>query len=121
MEEDKLPIADASLFEMEEEIGEESKEDPMEKFRREIRTMLYAFGDVKNPHEATLDLIYSIVVEYITNVAKIGQSLEPRNKLTLQAIHYMTQHDIRKFDRIRELLTMNEEIKKARKDFDTHI
>uniref|UniRef100_A0A914YSH0 Transcription initiation factor TFIID subunit 13 n=2 Tax=Panagrolaimus TaxID=55784 RepID=A0A914YSH0_9BILA len=118
---EKLTLGETSLFELEEEIGEESKEDSFEKFRRELRTMLYAFGDVKNPHEATLDLLYSIMVEYITSVAKIGQSLEPRKKLTLQAIHYMTQRDIRKFDRIRELLTMHEELKKAKKDFENPI
>lgn len=44
---EKLPIADVSLFEMQEEMDEASNEDSTEKFRRELRTMLYAFGDVK--------------------------------------------------------------------------
>uniref|UniRef100_A0A914PB19 Uncharacterized protein n=1 Tax=Panagrolaimus davidi TaxID=227884 RepID=A0A914PB19_9BILA len=111
MEEDKLPIADASLFEMEEEIGEESKEDPMEKFRRELRTMLYAFGDVKNPYEATLDLIYSIVVEYIINVAKIGQSLEPRKKYRITIIR-MYQWQYEQIENLNKRLSLiNQEMK----------
>uniref|UniRef100_A0AC35GHQ0 Transcription initiation factor TFIID subunit 13 n=1 Tax=Panagrolaimus sp. PS1159 TaxID=55785 RepID=A0AC35GHQ0_9BILA len=119
MEGDKEPFSAASLFN--EENVEESKEDPFEKFRCELRAMVFGFGDVKDPHEATLDLIYKMTVEYITNVAKIGQSFDPRNKLSLEAIHYMTKNDPNKFQRVQELLKMKEEIKKVKKDFDTNI
>uniref|UniRef100_A0AC35GYJ4 Transcription initiation factor TFIID subunit 13 n=1 Tax=Panagrolaimus sp. PS1159 TaxID=55785 RepID=A0AC35GYJ4_9BILA len=73
---ENLPIAESSLFE--EEISEESTAESNAKFRRELKAMLFGFGDVKNPIEATVELLNQIIVDYIISVAKCGQSLDPR-------------------------------------------
>lgn len=39
-------------------------------------------------------------------------------KLSLEDIHYLIRRDAKKFGRVKDLLSMSEELKKARKQFD---
>ncbi|KAE9547549.1 hypothetical protein FO519_009239 [Halicephalobus sp. NKZ332] len=114
-------IADEpSLFDVSDEEDESKKsgEDRTQQIRRELKTMLYGFGDVKEPNEETLDTLYEIAIEYIIAVCKKAVSINANKKLSLEDIHFLIRRDDRKFTRVRELLSMSEELKKARKDLD---
>jgi len=106
-------------------------------FRKELRSMLYGFGDdkvgvvllstllspqpnhsIKNPSEQTLDALEQIVIDYIRQVCEKCLQVGKPNRLTLEDIHYLIRRDAKKFARVKELLSMHDELKKARKAFD---
>jgi len=87
-------------------------------FRKELRSMLYGFGDDKNPSEETLDALEQIVIDYIRQVCEKCLQVGKPNRLTLEDIHYLIRRDAKKFARVKELLSMHDELKKARKAFD---
>lgn len=45
---------------------------------------------------------------------KVGR----QDKITLEDIHYLIRRDAKKYARVKDLLSMSEELKKARKQFD---
>uniref|UniRef100_A0A915ENR8 Transcription initiation factor TFIID subunit 13 n=1 Tax=Ditylenchus dipsaci TaxID=166011 RepID=A0A915ENR8_9BILA len=87
-------------------------------FRRELRAMLYGFGDNKSPADNTMDVLEQIVVDYIRQVCQKALAVGKPNKLLLEDIHYLIRRDQKKFSRVKELLSMSEELKKARKAFE---
>uniref|UniRef100_A0A7E4V1G4 Transcription initiation factor TFIID subunit 13 n=1 Tax=Panagrellus redivivus TaxID=6233 RepID=A0A7E4V1G4_PANRE len=121
----KLGMDEPSLFESEEEEETEESgakkpaEDKTQQLRRELKTMLFGFGDVKEPLDETVDALHDIVIDYITSVCKKAVSLNAAKKLTLEDIHFLIRRDVRKYTRVRELLSMSELLKKARKDFES--
>lgn len=78
--------------------------------------MMYGFGDAAVPVQATVDLVEDTLVEYIRDVVfkAMDNSLQ-HGKIALEDILHLVRKDNRKFHRVRELLYMNEELKKARK------
>jgi len=98
--------------------------------------MLYGFGDDKQPYTETVELLEEIVVEYIRNFTlKVRYDsmiiLEPKwatmfqamevgksGKVQLEDVWYLIRRDQKKYSRVKDLLTMNEELRKARKAFD---
>ncbi|KAE8689360.1 Transcription initiation factor TFIID subunit 13 [Hibiscus syriacus] len=63
-------------------------------FQKDLQHMMYGFGDDANPFPETVTLVEDIVVEYITDM------------------------DTPKLNRCTELLSMQEELKQARKAFE---
>uniref|UniRef100_A0A914Y6G2 Transcription initiation factor TFIID subunit 13 n=1 Tax=Panagrolaimus superbus TaxID=310955 RepID=A0A914Y6G2_9BILA len=113
-----------SLFESEDEDETEEKKTPEDKnqqIRRELKNMLYGFGDVKEPMEETIEELYEVVMEFINAVCYKAASLNGHKKVTLDEIHFLIRRDMKKFTRVAELLSMSEELKKARKDFENEI
>ncbi|KHN76302.1 Transcription initiation factor TFIID subunit 13 [Toxocara canis] len=112
---------ESSLFgsdEDEEEKKKENNEDKKFLFRRELRTMIYGFGDDKVPYDRTLELLENIVVDYIGELCQRALHVGKPGKLSLEDIHYLIRRDAKKFGRVKDLLSMSEELKKARKQFD---
>ena len=87
-------------------------------FSKELRCMMYGFGDDQNPYTETVDMLEDIVIEFISDITLRGLEIGRSGKVTVEDIMYLKRRDARKFGRIRELLSMNEELKKARKAFD---
>ncbi|CAD5219162.1 unnamed protein product [Bursaphelenchus okinawaensis] len=103
------------------EDDEEEKKSPEDRkrlFRKELSSMLYGFGDVKETDEATLEALEKIVMDYIEKLCKKALKVGKGNRLGLDDIYYLIRRDRRKFARVRELLSMSEELKKARRAFD---
>uniref|UniRef100_A0AC34RDC9 Transcription initiation factor TFIID subunit 13 n=1 Tax=Panagrolaimus sp. JU765 TaxID=591449 RepID=A0AC34RDC9_9BILA len=113
-------IADEpNLFDVSDEEDESKKsEDKTQQIRRELKSMLYGFGDVKEPNEETVDTLLEIVLDYITSVCQKAQSINVNNKITLDDIHFLIRGDPKKYNRVRELLKMSEELKRAKKDLE---
>ncbi|XP_048134139.1 transcription initiation factor TFIID subunit 13 isoform X1 [Rhodamnia argentea] len=96
-------------------------------FQKELQHMMYGFGDDPNPLPETVALVEDIVVEYVTDFAHKAQDIgSKRGKLSVEdflylvrkIVKYLAQQDAPKLNRCKELLSMQEELKQARKAFD---
>ncbi|KAI3416698.1 uncharacterized protein J3R85_015144 [Psidium guajava] len=88
-------------------------------FQKELQHMMYGFGDDPNPLPETVALVEDIVVEYVTDFAHKAQDLgSKRGKLSVEDFLYLVRKDAPKLNRCKELLSMQEELKQARKAFD---
>ncbi|PON61680.1 Transcription initiation factor [Parasponia andersonii] len=89
-------------------------------FQKELQHMMYGFGDDPNPLPESVALMEDIVVEYITDLVHKAQDIgSKRGKLSVEDFLYLIRKDFPKLNRCTELLSMNEELKQARKAFET--
>ncbi|XP_020175295.1 transcription initiation factor TFIID subunit 13 [Aegilops tauschii subsp. strangulata] len=90
-------------------------------FQKDLQHMMYGFGDDPNPLPETVALVEDIVVEYITDLVHKAENVaSKRGKLLTEDFLYLIRKDMRKLHRSTELLSMNEELKQARKAFDVN-
>eukprot|EP00118_Oscarella_pearsei_P025260 m.307852 g.307852 ORF g.307852 m.307852 type:complete len:112 (+) comp42937_c0_seq1:174-509(+) len=87
-------------------------------FTRELRCMMYGFGDDPNPYAESVDLLEDLVVEFITETTLKALSVGKKGRVHVEDIVFLIRKDPKKYTRVKELLMMNEELKKARKAFD---
>ena len=87
-------------------------------FSKELRCMMYGFGDDQNPYTESVDLLEDLVIEFITETTQKALEIGRQGRVTIDDLVYLIRKDARKYLRVKELLTMNEELKKARKAFD---
>ncbi|XP_030376999.1 transcription initiation factor TFIID subunit 13 [Scaptodrosophila lebanonensis] len=87
-------------------------------FSKELRCMMFGFGDDKNPYTETVDLLEDLVIEYITETTHRAMEIGRTGRVQVEDIIFLVRKDPRKYARVKDLLTMNEELKKARKAFD---
>ncbi|WJZ90441.1 hypothetical protein VitviT2T_009584 [Vitis vinifera] len=88
-------------------------------FQKDLQHMMYGFGDDANPLPETVALLEDIVVEYVTDlVHKAQETASKRGKLLTEDFLFLMRKDLPKLNRCTELLSMNEELKQARKAFD---
>ena len=83
--------------------------------------MMYGFGDDKNPYTESVELLEELVLKYITETTRQATDVKKTGKITVEDIMYLIRKDKRKCDRVKELLVMNEELKKSRKAFDIEL
>ncbi|KAK6937305.1 Transcription initiation factor IID, subunit 13 [Dillenia turbinata] len=96
--------------------------------RIELLRLLYlvTFDPYCDPHPETVALVDDIVVEYVTDMVHKAQDIaSQRGKLLTEDFLYLirkvslsSQEDYPKLHRCTELLSMNEELKQARKAFE---
>ncbi|XP_051149405.1 transcription initiation factor TFIID subunit 13 [Andrographis paniculata] len=88
-------------------------------FQKELQHMMYGFGDDPNPLPETVSLVEDIVVEYVTDMVHKAQDVATkRGKLLTEDFLFLIRKDLPKLNRCTELLSMNEELKQARKAFE---
>ncbi|KAI3824146.1 hypothetical protein L1987_05595 [Smallanthus sonchifolius] len=88
-------------------------------FQKDLQHMMYGFGDDPNPLPETVALVEDIVVEYVTDMVHKAQDIaSKRGKLLTEDFLFLIRKDLPKLNRCTELLSMNEELKQARKAFD---
>ena len=87
-------------------------------FSKELRCMMYGFGDDQNPFTESVDLLEDLVIEFITEITHKASEIGRTGRVQVEDIIFLVRKDQRKYARVRDLLTMNEELKKARKAFD---
>ncbi|XP_073977004.1 TATA-box binding protein associated factor 13 [Rhodnius prolixus] len=87
-------------------------------FSKELRCMMYGFGDDQNPFTESVDLLEDLVIEYITDMTHQAMEIGRTGRVQVEDIIFLVRKDQRKYARVKDLLTMNEELKKARKAFD---
>ncbi|XP_050235794.1 transcription initiation factor TFIID subunit 13 [Mercurialis annua] len=88
-------------------------------FQKDLQHMMYGFGDDPNPLPETVALVEDIVLEYVTDLAYKAQDIgSKRGKLSVEDFLYLIRKDLPKLNRCTELLSMQEELKQARKAFE---
>ncbi|KAB0790619.1 hypothetical protein PPYR_05286 [Photinus pyralis] len=87
-------------------------------FSKELRCMMYGFGDDQNPYTESVDIIEDLVIEFITEMTHKAMEIGRTGRVQVEDIVFLVRKDARKYARVKDLLTMNEELKKARKAFD---
>ncbi|EEF47289.1 transcription initiation factor TFIID subunit 13 [Ricinus communis] len=88
-------------------------------FQKDLQHMMYGFGDDPNPLPESVALVEDIVVEYVTDLAHKAQDIgSKRGKLSVEDFLYLIRKDLPKLNRCTELLSMQEELKQARKAFE---
>ena len=85
---------------------------------REVKFMMYGFGDEPCPYTQSVALIEEIVLNYIYEVTHQAMNMGKKGKITVEDILHIIRHDPKKFGRAKDLLISNDEIKKARKGFE---
>jgi transcription initiation factor TFIID subunit 13 len=86
---------------------------------RDLRPMMYGFGDEPQTLSSTLDLMEEMVLEYIVEITqKAGELGRRRGKFRTEDLIFLVRKDPKRYARIEELLYMNEELKRARRAFD---
>lgn len=88
-------------------------------FHRELRYMMHGFGDDLNPYNETIDMVDDLVVEFITEMTVKAMDIGKKGKIHVEDILYLTRKDPKKHARVQDLLLMNEELKKAKRIFET--
>lgn len=87
-------------------------------FTRELKYMMHGFGDDANPFEETVELVEDLVVDFITETTQKAMDVGKGGKVHVNDIMFLIRRDSRKYARVRDLLMMNEELKKARRAFE---
>ncbi|XP_050293067.1 transcription initiation factor TFIID subunit 13 isoform X1 [Anthonomus grandis grandis] len=87
-------------------------------FSKELRCMMYGFGDDQNPYTESVDIIEDLVIEFITEMTQKAMEIGRTGRVSVEDIVFLVRKDPRKYARVKDLLTMNEELKRARKAFD---
>lgn len=85
-------------------------------FDKELRVMMYGFGDDENPLPETVRLMEEIVLDYIANLAVKSTDIahqHRRERPEVSDIKIIIRKDPQKLSRVRYLLEMKQEIRKA--------
>ena len=80
--------------------------------------MMHGFGDDPNPFTETVDLVEDLAIEFITEMTLRALEVGKSGRMHVNDIKYLVRKDPKKYARVTDLLTMNEELKRARKEFD---
>lgn len=99
-------------------IAHSSQQQGKSLYGKELRCMMYGFGDDKNPYTESVEVLEELVLMYVTDTTRKAVNNKRSSKITVDDIMYLVRRDKRKCDRVKELLLMNEELKKSRKAFD---
>lgn len=88
-------------------------------FLKEIRSMMYGYGDVSAPRHDAAEVLHGYVLDYLsillTNTHNMAQV---KGKTKTEDLLYYLRRDRKKYSRVRQLLITNEELKMARKAFE---
>ncbi|KAF7363480.1 hypothetical protein MSAN_01003900 [Mycena sanguinolenta] len=85
-------------------------------FTKELKTLMYGFGDDRNPATDTVNVMEEILIEYITDVCQTAGTQSKRVRLSIEDLRRVLSRppDAKKLARMEELLFMQEDIKRAR-------
>ncbi|KAI1795785.1 transcription initiation factor IID, 18kD subunit-domain-containing protein [Ganoderma leucocontextum] len=89
-------------------------------FTKELRNLMYGFGDDRNPASDSVNVMEEILIEYIMDVCQVASGGGKKSRLSVEDIRRAMSRlpDAKKLARMEELLFMQEDIKRARAQFD---
>jgi transcription initiation factor TFIID subunit 13 len=100
---------------------------------------MYGFGDDENSYQESVEILEDLVVHFIQNMVYLYlvffslsnylsqtlilktikcMELNKQNRVQIEDLMFILRKDPRKYARAKDLLIMNEELKKARKVFE---
>ena len=86
-------------------------------FARDLQYMMHGFGDDPNPYSETIELVDDLVVQFITEMTLKSMDVGKKGKLRVEDILFVIRKDTKKYARVKDLLMMNEELKRAKQKF----
>ncbi|KAG6851000.1 hypothetical protein H0H93_004487 [Arthromyces matolae] len=88
-------------------------------FTKELKNIMYGFGDDRNPANDTVNVMEEILVEYIMDVCTSAGGSSRKARLSIDDLRRALSRpaDSKKLARMEELLFMQEDIKRARAQF----
>ncbi|KAF7322995.1 hypothetical protein HMN09_00079200 [Mycena chlorophos] len=89
-------------------------------FTKELKNLMYGFGDDRDPANDTVNVMEEILIEYITDVCQTAAAENKRARLSIEDLRRALSRpaDAKKLARMEELLFMQEDIKRARAQFE---
>ncbi|GLB34928.1 putative transcription initiation factor IID, 18kD subunit [Lyophyllum shimeji] len=83
-------------------------------FTKELKSLMYGFGDDRNPANDTVNVMEEILVEYITDVCLTAGASSRKTRLSIEDLRRALSRpaDAKKLARMEELLFMQEDIKR---------
>lgn len=87
-------------------------------FSKELRCMMYGFGDDLNPYTETVDMIEDLVLKFINDIAIRALNFGSTDRISIEDLLFILRKDTKKYSRLKDLLNMNQELRQARKAFD---
>ena len=87
-------------------------------FMKELRCTLFGYGDDPNPYTETVEFLDDLVLEFISDMTQKAMEIGRSGRVQVEDIIFLVRKQPKMYARVRDLLTMNEELKKARKAFD---
>ena len=85
-------------------------------FKSDIEEMMFGFGDSWPPNKESVDLVETLVVQYIEDLAvRASEIAQIRGQLDKECFMFLVRKDRQKFTRVVKLLDANDEIKRAQK------
>lgn len=81
---------------------------------------MYGFGDDRNPANDTVNVMEEILVEFIVDVCQAAGGPQRKTRLSVEDLRRALSRpaDAKKLARMEELLFMQEDIKRARAQFE---
>ncbi|KAG9102735.1 hypothetical protein FRC06_001267 [Ceratobasidium sp. 370] len=88
-------------------------------FVKDLRPMMHAFGDHPNPAPDTVSVMEEILMDYMMDVCTTAMKKTRKNQVQIDGLREALSHpaDAKKLARMEELLFMQEDIKRARAQF----
>lgn len=90
-------------------------------FSNDLKSLMYAFGDVPNPHPESVAVLEDILQDYIVSICHEAYRMAVaanRQKIKVDDFKFAIRNDPKKLGRVDELLHLQREIAEARKTFD---
>ncbi|KAI9310239.1 transcription initiation factor IID, 18kD subunit-domain-containing protein [Dichotomocladium elegans] len=88
-------------------------------FAKDLKLLMYGFGDVPNPATDSITVMDDLVIMYITEMCQeAARVAEHRGKVRVEDFKYILRKDKKKLGRVEELLYMSEDIRRAKQLFD---
>lgn len=89
-------------------------------FTKELKSLMYGFGDDRNPANDTVTVMEEILVEFIVDVCQAAGGPQRKTRLSIEDLRRALSRpaDAKKLARMEELLFMQEDIKRARAQFE---
>ena len=86
-------------------------------FARDLRLMMYGFGDCEAPLPETVALVESIVIDYVTDLVHRASALARKRgaRVAKEDVMHILRRDPRKYGRALELLQLHADIEAAKK------
>ncbi|KAF9160917.1 hypothetical protein DFQ27_002296 [Actinomortierella ambigua] len=85
-------------------------------FSKELKQLMYGFGDVPNPSADAVGVMEDMLIEYLTDVCHQASAVsDKRGRVNVEDFKFVLRKDAKKRARIEELLYMNEDIRRAKK------
>ncbi|RUS30319.1 transcription initiation factor IID, 18kD subunit-domain-containing protein, partial [Jimgerdemannia flammicorona] len=88
-------------------------------FLRDLKSLMFGFGDVQNPSADSMAVLDEMVIEFITDMSlQAAKVADKRGKVKVDDFKFILRKDSKKLARVEELLYMSEDIRRAKQLFD---